>query len=231
MRCLLIVIVGFLFGCNTSAQTNTEVSAEEFEKGLVDKQIQLLDVRTASEFRSGYIKNALQANWNDRTEFEKRIAALDKNKPVYIYCLSGPRSSAAAGWLRNKGFVNVVELAGGFSGWKRQGKPVEGMTDVKQMTLAEYQQQITGKQYVLVNFGAEWCPPCRKMEPIINEFIASNKNVTLLKIDGGVHTDLMKQLKVEGIPTLLFFKNGAELWRKDGVVEKEELNNMFQSKK
>jgi thioredoxin-like negative regulator of GroEL len=69
------------------------------------------------------------------------------------------------------------------------------------------------------------------MEPIINEFIASNKNVTLLKIDGGVHTDLMKQLKVEGIPTLLFLKNGAELWRKDGVVEKEELNSMFQSKK
>jgi rhodanese-related sulfurtransferase len=122
MRCLLIIIVGFLFGCNTSAQTNTEVSAEVFEKGLVDKQVQLLDVRTASEFRSGHIKNALQANWNDRAEFEKRIAALEKNKPVYIYCLSGPRSSAAAQWLRNKGFVSAANhgqtiCAGKF--WRR----------------------------------------------------------------------------------------------------------------
>ena len=231
MRCLLVILVSFLLGCNSTAQTNTEVSADIFEKGLADIQIQLLDVRTAGEFRSGHIKNSLQANWNDRKEFEKRTEAIDKNKPVYIYCLSGPRSSAAASWLREKGFVNVVELKGGFSNWKRTGKPVEGMANIQQMTFAEYQQQITGKKYVLVDFGAEWCPPCRKMEPEINAFIATNKNVTLLKIDGGVHTDLMKQLNVEGIPTLLFLKNGTELWRKNGEVEKDELNGMFQSKK
>lgn len=228
MRCLLIVIVGFLFGCNSSAQTNAEVSAEVFEKGLADKQVQLLDVRTAAEFKNGHIKNALQANWNDRNEFEKRAAALDKNKPVYIYCLSGPRSNAAASWLRKQGFANVVELRGGFSNWKRAGKPVVGMPNIPQMTLADYQKQIAGKEYMLVDFGAEWCPPCRKMEPTINEFITTNNNVTLLKIDGGVHTDLMKQLNVEGIPTVLFLKNGTELWRKNGVVEKEELNSMFQ---
>jgi thioredoxin len=173
----------------------------------------------------------LQANWNNADEFKTRTSALDKNRAVYVYCLSGGRSSAAAIWLRQQGFTNVVELRGGFSSWKRADKPVEGMANIPQMTLAEYQQQITGKEYVLVDFGAEWCPPCRKMEPTINEFIANNKNVTLLKIDGGVHTDLMKQLNVEGIPTLLFLKNGTELWRKNGVVEKEELNNMFQSKK
>lgn len=231
MRCIIILFLGFLMGCNSSAQSIKEVPVDEFEKALADKTVQLLDVRTASEFRNGFIKNALHANWNDATEFEKRTAALDKNQTVYIYCLSGGRSSAAAAWLKQKGFKSIIELKGGFSNWKRMGKPVEGMADVPQMTMQDYQQQITGKQYVLVDFGAEWCPPCRKMEPAINAFIATNKNITLLKIDGGVHTDLMKLLNVEGIPTLLFLKNSTEVWRKNGIVEKEELNAMFQTNK
>jgi rhodanese-related sulfurtransferase len=54
-----------------------------------------LDVRTAAEYQSGYLKNALLANWNDETEFKERIIALNKNKPVYTYCLSGARSHVA----------------------------------------------------------------------------------------------------------------------------------------
>ena len=231
MRCLSIVFLSFLLGCSTYAQNSTSVSADEFEKGIADKTVQLLDVRTAGEYRTGHLKGALQANWNNQTEFTNRTSALDKNRPVYVYCLSGPRSSAAAEWLRSNGYTTVVELNGGFSSWKRNGKPVEGTPDQKQMTLADYQQQVAGKQYVLVDFGAEWCPPCKKMEPFLLSFVAANPQITLLKIDGGVHTDLMKQLNVDGIPTLLFLKNGTESWRKSGVVETNELNRMFSAHK
>jgi rhodanese-related sulfurtransferase len=229
---LTIVSALFLFlSCNSGAQSNKEVSSDQFEKGIQQTSIQLLDVRTAGEFRNGHIKSALQANWNDQTEFADRTSALDKQKPVYIYCLSGPRSSAAAEWLRAGGFQQVVELKGGFSGWKRNGKPVEGMADVKQMTLNDYQQQIAGKEYVLVDFGAEWCPPCRKMEPIVNEFLARHKEISFYKIDGGIHTDLMKQLSAEGLPTFILLKNGQEVWRHQGVLTPEELNNVWTSKK
>lgn len=229
---LTIVSALFLFlSCNSGAQSNKEVSADQFEKDIQQANIQLLDVRTAGEFRNGHIKSALQANWNDQTEFADRTSALDKQKPVYIYCLSGPRSSAAAEWLRAGGFQQVVELNGGFSGWKRNGKPVEGMADVKQMTLNDYQQQIAGKEYVLVDFGAEWCPPCRKMEPIVNEFLARHKEISFFKIDGGIHTDIMKQLNAEGLPTFILLKNGQEVWRHKGVLTPEELNNVWTSKK
>lgn len=231
MRLVILSVLFLSSSCNGGAQTNKDVSADQFEKGIQQPEVQLLDVRTAGEYRNGHIKSALQANWNDQNEFADRTSALDKQKPVYIYCLSGPRSSAAADWLRTNGFVQVVELNGGFSSWKRNGKPVEGMADVKQMTMSDYQQQIAGKKYVLVDFGAEWCPPCRKMEPIINEFLAQHKEISFFKIDGGIHTDLMKQLNAEGLPTFILLKNGQEVWRYKGVLTAEELAGIWTSKK
>ncbi len=231
MRLTIISVLFLLSSCSGGAQANQEVSADQFEKEIQQTNVQLLDVRTAGEFRNGHIKSALQANWNDEKEFAERTSALDKQKPVYVYCLSGPRSSAAAEWLRANGFQQIVELNGGFSSWKRKGKPVEGMAYVKQMTMADYQQQIAGKEYVLVDFGAEWCPPCRKMEPIVNEFLALHKEISFFKIDGGIHTDLMKQLNADGLPTFILLKNGQEVWRYKGVLTAEELNGIWASKK
>ncbi len=231
MRILAVIFLLLAFGCNSGAQNNASLGINDFEKGLNDKNVQLLDVRTAGEFRIGHIKGSLQANWNNKQEFVNRTASLDKNKPVYVYCLSGARSRAAAEWLLENGFTNVVNLEGGFNSWKRNGKPVEGAVDIKQMTFADYQQQIAGKEYVLVDFGAEWCPPCRKMEPIINDFIAANKAINFFKIDGGVHTELMKQLQAEVLPTFILLKNGREVWRHTGVLSAEELNKTWAEKK
>ncbi len=231
MRILLVIFLYLVSGCNSDAQSSKMMSVDEFEQAMTAKDVQLLDVRTAGEFQSGHIKGSLHANWNNDQEFAERTSALDKTKPVFVYCLSGPRSHAAAAWLAENGFKNIVELQGGFSTWKRYDKPVEVVADIPQMTMADYQQQITGKEYVLVDIGAEWCPPCRKMEPIVNEFLAEHKNISFLKIDGGIHTNLMKQLNAEGIPTFILLKNGQEVWRYKGVLAKEELNNTWMEKK
>lgn len=230
MRFLMMSLFVLLMACNSGAQGAKEISVDEFEKGLQQANVQLLDVRTASEYRSGHLKGSLQANWNDEKEFTERTASLDKAKTVYIYCLSGGRSRAAAEKLRGEGY-KVIELAGGINAWKRSNKPVEGASNEKQMTMADYQQQIAGKEYVLVDFGAEWCPPCRKMEPIVNNFLAANKSISFFKIDGGVHTDLMKTLNVDGLPTFILLKNGSEVWRYKGVLTAEELNAVWMSKK
>jgi rhodanese-related sulfurtransferase len=109
MRLGIIAVLFLLVSCSSGAQTGKELSTDQFEKDLQQGGVQLLDVRTASEYRNGHIKNALQANWNDEKEFADRTTSLDKQKPVYVYCLSGPRSSAAAQWLRAKGY-QVLEL-------------------------------------------------------------------------------------------------------------------------
>lgn len=84
----------------------------------------LVDVREVDEYQQGYIPGA---RYIPRTYLEMRIEteARDKNAPVVLYCASGNRSLWAAKSLRELGYTNVINLAGGFNGWKNAGFPWE----------------------------------------------------------------------------------------------------------
>lgn len=221
---ILAHLLFFAFSCNSQTETANKVNPNEFEKGIKSPDVQILDVRTAGEFKSGYITNAMQADWINKQEFNDRIKYVDKNKPVYIYCLVGSRSAAAAEWLRKNGYSNVVELQGGINAWKAANKPIEGSSNEKQFTLNEYLANIPKDKTTLVDFGAPWCPPCVKMEPVLDE-LQQSKDLTfkLIKVDAGIHTNLMKDLNIEPIPVFIIYKNGQEVWRKEGIVSKDEL--------
>jgi phage shock protein E len=107
------------------AQNKSNVKAEEFDKAIKKKGIQLLDVRRPTEYEEGHIKGSTLVNWEDKADFEKHAQHLDKNKPVYVYCRSGKRSGAAADFLLENGFTNVINLEGGILEWKQEGKEVE----------------------------------------------------------------------------------------------------------
>jgi len=107
------------------AQSKSNIKAEEFDKAIRQKGIQLLDVRRPAEYEESHINGATLANWEDKAAFEAHARHLDKNKPVYVYCRSGKRSSDAADFLAGQGFKNVVNLEGGILGWKEEGKAVE----------------------------------------------------------------------------------------------------------
>ena len=182
-----------------------------------------MDVRTPAEYQAGHLKNAFLANWNNQAEFMERVQALDKSKPVYTYCLSGARSGAATQWLRENGF-SAYNMEGGIAAWKRANKPVEGMRSVKQISLDEYRASIPADKTVLADFGAEWCPPCKKMAPVIDSLVADKElSFALLRIDGGDQTELCKQLAVESFPVFIIYKQGKEVWRKQGIVSREEM--------
>ena len=222
------VFSGLLFlsmmACNAQPPTEAKMTPTAFEKAINSEKVQVLDVRTASEYKTGHLKDALQADWTNQQQFQDRIQYVDKDKPVYVYCLVGGRSASAADWMRKNGFKNVVELQGGINAWKRDAKPLEGVTDVKQMTMEEYQASIPKDKTTLVDFGATWCPPCVKMVPVLDELEKEKKlDFLLLKIDAGVHTELMKGMNIEPIPVFIVYKNGVETWRKQGIVSKEEL--------
>ena len=217
-------LLGTLLLISCTAQTNTNLSADEFEKAISKDSVQLLDVRTQGEYISGHIKNTLWANWNDKDEFARRIAFVDKNKPVYVYCLAGGRSAAAAEKMRAMGFENVYELKGGINAWKAGDKKLEGVTPAKQMTVEAFTAAVNSAKIVLVDFGAEWCPPCKKMEPVLKSLQANNPGkFSLIKVDGGNDLDLLKQYSVTALPVFILFKDGKQVWRKDGVAEEKEM--------
>ncbi len=220
----LTIIILLLSLCYGKAQIEKLFDADKFEKLITGNNTQLLDVRTMGEFRGGHLKNALLADWNDRSQFIERTKHLEKTKSLYVYCLSGGRSSAAADWLRKQGFTNVYELEGGINAWKRQNKPVEGIVSKKQMTVNEYQALVNANTTILVDFGAEWCPPCKKMEPVLHTLQEKyGSHYKLVKVDGGNDTDVMNANHVDALPVFIIYKNGKEVWRKQGITTLEEL--------
>lgn len=97
------------------------ISPEDLSK--INKDAQLIDVRQPREFASGHLENAVNMNLYDG-DFEKQLMTLDKNKEVYLYCLSGIRSANAARKLKKMGFVKVYDLQGGLSNWNNQQYPI-----------------------------------------------------------------------------------------------------------
>lgn len=200
----------------------------DFEKRISAQKPQLLDVRTAGEYQSGHLKNSLQADWLNKDQFADRIKYLDKNKPLLVYCASGVRSAAAAKWLLDNGFKDVQNLKGGLTAWKMEGRSVEAPAPKAQLTVDQYKQLSVSGDVVLVDFGAEWCPPCKKMEPILTQLQNElSGKYTLVKVDGGMDIDVMKAQKVDALPVFVIYKKGKEVWRKQGVVELDELKKQI----
>ena len=224
-----IILSLSLFSC--AAQT-TGLNAAEFEAGINNKSnkdsIQILDVRTPGEYDGGHIKGALLADWNNKEEFNRRVAFVDKTKPVYVYCLAGGRSAAAAKKMRAEGYEQVYELIGGINAWKAAARPLEGKSDAKQMSVDEFNSSINSSATVLVDFGAVWCPPCRKMEPVLINLSTNNPGkFKLVKVDGGKDQQILEQYKVTALPVFILFKNGKQVWRRDGIASEKELADLF----
>ncbi|MBC7828570.1 MAG: hypothetical protein H7122_12540 [Chitinophagaceae bacterium] len=229
IRRLWTAVILFLFIVpGVFSQKKPVLSPDEFEQQINQAGIQLLDVRTSEEYAGGHIKNALQANWLNKGEFRERVMHLDKASPLYVYCGSGVRSNDAAKWFRNEGFQRVFELQHGFAAWKKNNKPIESDTVVRQISIKDYESMLKTSSLLLVDMGAKWCPACKKMEPVLEQLQTDLPGkFGLIKIDAGIHTSIMQELGVETLPTFILYKNGKECWRKEGLLSLEELKSQI----
>ena len=78
----------------------------------------IIDVRTAEEFESGYIKGALNLDIRGGADFLVSIEKLDKSKSYFVYCRSGARSGQACQLMSQMGFSAVYNLEGGVLAWE-----------------------------------------------------------------------------------------------------------------
>lgn len=123
MKLLIPLFSILMLACQQPATTEV-ITNEALIELLNDPEVQLVDVRTPGEWSGGIIPNAKKINYRDDHFLRQMEAALDKNKPVVVYCAAGGRSAAATRKLNEVGFKKIYDLGGGFTGWKAAGKPV-----------------------------------------------------------------------------------------------------------
>ena len=212
-----------LMSCSHS-QTQSSLSAKAFaEKLKALPEAPVIDVRTAEEFSSGHLNNAVNYDWNG-SQFEEQIQTLDKSKPVFVYCLSGGRSTAAASKMRADGFKEVYEMEGGMMKWRNENLPETTNDHVSSTGMSEqdFQSLLSSDKIILIDFYADWCVPCKKMEPYLNEISKEQKNtITLIRINVEENQELCKKLGITAIPVLQVYRNKKMTWTHTGFVEKE----------
>ena len=92
-----------------------------------------------------------------------------------------------------------------------------------------FNQMIQSDKPVLVDFSAEWCGPCKMMAPILKEVKKEiGDTATIIKVDVDKNPAAASEYQVQGVPTLILFKNGKPLWRQSGVVQKSGLVSIIQ---
>jgi len=85
------------------------------------KNLQLIDVRTAEEYSDGHLAGAKLIPVR---EIGKRLAEIDKKKPVLLYCRSGHRSGNALKILQEQGYTEAKHIEGGITAWQAAGLPI-----------------------------------------------------------------------------------------------------------
>lgn len=89
---------------------------------------------------------------------------------------------------------------------------------------ASFSDIVGGETPTLVDFSAEWCGPCKMMKPILKELKTKIGNsARIINIDVDKNPAISETYKIQGVPTLILFKDGKVVWRQSGVLSANQL--------
>lgn len=227
---LFLSLLSFaILSCKGQASKNIEnITPEAFAKKINETpKAQILDVRTPEEFVSEHIENAINIDWLGDT-FVASVKKLDKTKPVFVYCKSGGRSGKAVTKLQELGFESIYELEGGMMKWNAAGmsKPSDKIIG---MCSQEYAELLNTDKKVLIDFNAKWCAPCKKMAPYLDQMQKDFADkVVIIRLDADENKTLIKDMKIDELPTLILYENKEIKWKHSGYISEEDLKKQLQ---
>lgn len=100
--------------------------------------------------------------------------------------------------------------------------------DTKKLSFSEIISQDTP---VLVDFHADWCGPCKVMNPILKDVKKRmGDKINIIKVDVDNNPEAANKYNVRGVPTLILFQNGHRLWQQAGVVQAGQLQSIIRQK-
>ena len=129
MKLPLVLLIALFFGvtahgADTPASKTKRVTVDEYDLLRANTNYVVLDVRSKAEFEKGHIAGATNIDISS-PRFAETVGALDRSKTYLVNCAVGMRSARACKKMEELGFTNLFDLAPGFDGWKKAGKPVE----------------------------------------------------------------------------------------------------------
>lgn len=178
----------------------------------------LIDVRTPKEYGTGHLKNARNIDWKDKGFFQQ-VDTIDHNTAIYLYCLGGTRSNAAANQMKAQGFTHIKQLSGGILAWQNDKLPIDKANSetTDAYTKADLQKVLQVHPRVLVDFNAPWCGPCLVMAPRIKKLekeFSGKLYIERINVDNA--KNLAESMNIRSIPILILFENGQPIKALEG---------------
>ena len=100
-----------------------------------------------------------------------------------------------------------------------------------EITNSNYKELMNSDKALVIDFWAEWCGPCRKISPLIDELYEEykDKNIVIGKCDVDANDEVTTEFKVRNIPTIVFIKNGAVVDKIVGATPKAKIQEKIDS--
>ena len=100
--------------------------------------------------------------------------------------------------------------------------------NVLEITSEDFKKEVLeSDKTVLIDFYAEWCGPCKRLSPIVEEVAREEKDVKFVKLNIDNAEDIAIQYQVMSIPTLVVIKNGEEVNRSVGLIDKDQIKELI----